>query len=41
MDLGTPLPLEASLLVYEHIGNQNGWKIFITEDAGESLMKIN
>ena len=26
--------IEASLPVYEHIGNQNSWKIFVTEDAG-------
>ncbi len=26
--------IEASLLVYEHIGNQNNWKVFVREDAG-------
>ena len=26
--------IEASLPVYEHIGNQNSWKIFVTENAG-------
>ena len=25
---------KVSLKVYEHIGNQNSWKIFVTEDAG-------